>query len=68
VLLSSESPRDLLPLVLLIIGICVGLPVAALASRPALAAFSERRETVVFIGLLIAASIGIGLVIVLLGT
>ena len=44
VVLSSESPGDLLPLVL-IIGIGVGLLVVAvaLASRPALAAFSGRR-------------------------
>jgi hypothetical protein len=67
VVLRSESPGGLLPLVL-IVGLGVGLLVAALASRPALAAFSERRETVVFIGLLTAASIAIGLVLALLGS
>jgi hypothetical protein len=67
VVLSAQSPHGLLPLVL-IIGIGAGLLVAVLASRPALAAFSERRETVVFVGLLTAACIAIGLVLALLGS
>jgi hypothetical protein len=64
----------MLPL-LLLIAIGIALLVAAAAAippwvlyQPALEPFYERRETVVFIGVVTAASIALGLMIALFGS
>jgi membrane associated rhomboid family serine protease len=63
---SSGSHGDVL-LLLLVSGIGVGLLVAALASQPALTPLYERRETLMSVGLVTAAS-GLGVAIVLLSS
>ena len=64
---SWATPGMWLPL-FLVIGIGFGLLVAALASQPAVVSVYERRKTVVFIGLVTAASVALGLVILLLAS